>query len=73
MHPYEREIYLNNVERKIIDLIILGKNNKEIAGAIGLSSGTVKNYVSKLLQKYNYKSRVELAIFFERNRGVLHK
>lgn len=69
MHLRNGEVYLNNMERKIIDLIIQGKNNKEIARSIGLSTGTVKNYVSNLLQKYNLKSRIELAIFFERKKG----
>ncbi len=73
MYRCNGEVYINNVERKIIDLIIQGKNNKEIAGSIGLSSGTVKNYVSNLLQKCNLKSRIELAIFFERRKGGSNK
>ncbi|HEY0826983.1 MAG TPA: LuxR C-terminal-related transcriptional regulator [Bacilli bacterium] len=64
-HGHEN-LYLNNIERKIITLIIEGKNNKEIAGLIGLSVGTVKNYVSNLLQKYDFKNRMELAIYFIR-------
>ena len=39
-----------------------GKGNKEIAGTLKLAEGTVKNYVSRILEKLNVRSRTELVV-----------
>ena len=39
-----------------------GKNNKEICKTLFLTEGTVKNYVTKILDKLNLNSRTELAV-----------
>jgi DNA-binding NarL/FixJ family response regulator len=43
-------------------LIVEGKGNKAIADDLGLAQGTVKNYVSRILEKLNARSRTELAV-----------
>jgi DNA-binding NarL/FixJ family response regulator len=53
---------LTGREKEILDLIVAGKGNKEIAGDIKLAEGTVKNYVSRILEKLNARSRTELAV-----------
>jgi DNA-binding NarL/FixJ family response regulator len=53
---------LTERENEILHLIVEGKGNKEIAGDIGLAQGTVKNYVSRILEKLNARSRTELAV-----------
>ena len=53
---------LTERESEILQLIVEGKGNKEIAGDIGLAQGTVKNYVSRILEKLNARSRTELAV-----------
>ena len=47
-------------EREIADLVKEGFSNKQIASALFISEGTVKNYVSNLYCKANVKNRVEL-------------
>src|SRR5207253_5706356 len=49
-------------EARILDLIIQGQSNKEIARTICLAEGTVKNYVSRIMEKLNVRTRTELAI-----------
>ncbi|MGO8737559.1 response regulator [Rhodoblastus sp.] len=53
---------LTDRESDILQLIVVGKGNKEIATQLGLAEGTVKNYVSRILEKLNARSRTELAV-----------
>jgi DNA-binding NarL/FixJ family response regulator len=53
---------LTERENDILRLIVAGKGNKEIAGALKLAEGTVKNYVSRILEKLNVRSRTELVV-----------
>lgn len=51
-------------EKMILKEIATGKNNKEIAQALFLSEGTVRNYISKLLEKLELRDRTQLAIYY---------
>lgn len=53
---------LNDKEENILQLIAEGKSNKQIASAVFLAEGTIKNYVSRILEKLHANSRTELAI-----------
>jgi len=53
---------LTERENKILKLIVEGKSNGEIAKQLRLAEGTVKNYVSAILQKCEARNRTELAI-----------
>lgn len=53
---------LTERENDILQLIVAGKGNKDIALALKLAEGTVKNYVSRILEKLNARSRTELAV-----------
>ncbi len=53
---------LNDKEDNILRLIAEGKSNKQIASAIFLAEGTIKNYVSRIMEKLHANSRTELAI-----------
>lgn len=44
----------------VLQLILEGKNNREIAQAVHLSEGTVKNYVSTILLRFGVRSRAQL-------------
>jgi DNA-binding NarL/FixJ family response regulator len=44
-------------QKSVFDLLLEGRSNKEIARALQLSVGTVKNYVSELLRSTNAKTR----------------
>ncbi|KMJ56894.1 LuxR family transcriptional regulator [Bacillus sp. LL01] len=58
---------LTSRERSILQLVGDGKNNQEIADALHLSVGTVKNHVTVILQKHGLRDRTQLAIFAIRN------
>ena len=53
---------LTDKEARILDLIAQGKSNKQIAAAVFLAEGTVKNYVSRIMDKLHTHSRTELAV-----------
>ena len=53
-------------EQEILHEISAGQSNKEIAKKLALTEGTVKNYVSSILDKYHAKSRTELALMAAR-------
>lgn len=54
---------LKNTEWKIIAQIGRGMSNKEIAGKLKLSEGTVRNSLSTILSKLNLRDRTQLAIW----------
>jgi DNA-binding NarL/FixJ family response regulator len=54
---------LTDKEERILDLLAAGKSNKQIAAEIFLAEGTVKNYVSRIMDKLHARSRVELAMY----------
>lgn len=53
---------LSDKEEKILQLIAAGKSNREIANAVFLAEGTVKNYVSRIMEKLHVNTRTELAV-----------
>jgi len=60
---------LNEKETRILDLLAAGKSNKQIAAAVFLAEGTVKNYVSRIMDKLHASSRIELALRAVSRRG----
>jgi len=61
---------LSDREGHILSLIGQGLSNKEIAETMFLSQGTVRNYITNLLDKLDLRDRTQLAIFFIRNIDV---
>jgi DNA-binding NarL/FixJ family response regulator len=57
---------LNEKEEKILALITEGMSNKQIAAAAFLAEGTVKNYVSRIMDKLHANTRTELAVISAR-------
>ena len=55
---------LSERESEIIKAVADGLNNKEIAGQLFLSEGTVRNYISELLGTLELRDRTQLAIFY---------
>ena len=49
-------------EERILQLIAEGMSNKQIGAAVFLAEGTVKNYVSRVMEKLHARSRTELAV-----------
>lgn len=56
--------HLTDKEFEIIKLVANGKNNKEISEELYLSEGTVRNYLSTILEKLCLRDRTQLAIFY---------
>ena len=54
---------INEREINIIELIADGLSNKEIAAKLFLSEGTVRNYLSQILEKLGLHNRTQLAVF----------
>ncbi|MCR4627944.1 MAG: response regulator transcription factor [Treponema sp.] len=54
---------LTKAEWKVIREIEKGRSNKEIAGELNLSEGTVRNYLSTILNKLDLRDRTQLAIW----------
>lgn len=55
---------LTDREVEIISNVAEGLSNKEIAGLLFLSEGTVRNYISTILEKLELRDRTQLAIFY---------
>lgn len=55
-------------ELEIIRLIASGMSNKEIAAKLFLSEGTVRNYLSNILDKLNLRDRTQVAVFYYQHR-----
>ncbi len=68
LHPPARTIDdglpepLSERELDILKLISAGFSNREIGNKLGLSEGTVKNYVTNVLQKIGVRDRTQAAL-----------
>lgn len=54
-------------EKEIMQCVAKGMDNKEIAAKIFLAEGTVRNNISRLLEKLKLKDRTQLAVFAVKN------
>ena len=62
---------LTEQERKVLEHLAEGKMNREIAEALFLSEKTVKNYVSRILDKLGLSRRAEAAAYMAKHRPRL--
>jgi len=53
---------LSNREREILRLLARGLSNRQIATRLSLAEGTVKNYVTNILQKLGARDRTQAAL-----------
>lgn len=61
---HEEDFDLSDTERQIIAQIGNGYSNKEIAQKLGFSEGTIRNYLSVILDKLDLRDRTQLAIWY---------
>jgi DNA-binding NarL/FixJ family response regulator len=68
LHPPARTIEeglpepLSERELAVLKLVSAGLSNREIGSKLGLSEGTVKNYVTRVLQKIGVRDRTQAAL-----------
>lgn len=58
---------LSERELEVLTLVAQGKNNREIARALHLTEGTVKNYVSQILARLGVRDRTQAALWAKQN------
>jgi DNA-binding NarL/FixJ family response regulator len=58
---------LSDREFEVLALIAEGLSNKEIAEKLFLGEGTVRNYITNILEKLELRDRTQLAIFYLKN------
>lgn len=63
---------ISSSEWDIIRNIGLGLTNKEISAKMYLSVGTVRNYLSNILSKLNFRDRTQLAIWANQS-GIMNE
>src|ERR1700731_4191254 len=59
---------LPDKEEKILERIAEGMSNRQIGAALYLAEGTIKNYVSRIMEKLHANTRTELAILSRKQR-----
>lgn len=65
---YGQENPLTEREKEVLLLIADGKNTKEIASQLYITTGTVRNYISVILDKLGVSNRIE-AIMHSKEKG----
>lgn len=58
---------LNTTEQQILFNLSQGMNNKQIAEIMHFSEGTIRNYISAMLDKLQLRDRTQLAIYYYKN------
>ncbi|WP_289138510.1 response regulator transcription factor [uncultured Brevibacillus sp.] len=62
---YGQENPLTEREKEVLLLIADGKNTKEIASQLYITTGTVRNYISVILDKLGVSNRIEAITHFK--------
>ena len=55
---------ITDKEYEIITFVAEGLSNREIATKLYLSEGTIRNYLSSILEKLQLRDRTQLAVFY---------
>lgn len=69
-YEVQKNIPLTDREKDIIILIAEGCDNREISSKLYLAEGTVRNNISRMLEKLSLKDRTQLAVFAIKNNLV---
>ena len=57
---------LTDKEQRILELISEGMTNRQIAHTLSFAEGTIKNYISRIMEKLHANTRTELALLSRR-------
>ncbi|WP_342343344.1 response regulator transcription factor [Ruminiclostridium herbifermentans] len=64
------EYALTDREIKLIELVVYGKSNKEIAANLNITEGRVKNIITSILSKLGLSDRTSLAVYAVKNKYI---
>jgi DNA-binding NarL/FixJ family response regulator len=64
-------VELSEREREVLEAIVRGRSNKEIAAALGISENTVKVHATRVFEKLGVADRLE-AVTAAIRRGIVH-
>jgi DNA-binding NarL/FixJ family response regulator len=56
-------VVLTAREREVLEMLVAGNSNKEIAEPLGIEVRTVKAHISKLLRKTGVRNRIALSTY----------
>lgn len=62
---YAEENPLTDRELEVLELVADGRNTKEIADVLSIKTGTVRNYISTILDKLGVTNRIEAITHFK--------
>lgn len=68
--PAAHLVALTPAERRVVQLIVLGRTNKEVAYALGLSQSTVSTHLKQAVEKLRVSSPTDLIRLFHHVRGA---
>jgi DNA-binding NarL/FixJ family response regulator len=63
----EDEIKLTKREKDVLNLLVKGNSNKDMADTLFISEKTVKNHLTSIFRKLNVKDRTQAAVYALRN------
>jgi DNA-binding NarL/FixJ family response regulator len=66
-------VALNSREDQVVQELLNGASNKEIANKLNLSDKTVKHYMTQIMQKFNARNRVEVVLEAQRLNGTAQR
>jgi len=54
---------LSNREMQVLECVVRGLSNKEVAALLGISHQTVKNHVTSILRKFSVEDRTQAVVY----------
>ena len=49
-------------EKEVLELLVVGRSNKEVGAVLGIEERTVKAHVAKLMRKVGVQNRIALSV-----------
>lgn len=67
----KNEVRLTKREKDVLDLLVKGNTNKEMADSMFISEKTVKNHLTSIFRKLGVKDRTQAAVYALKNNIVV--
>ena len=59
---------LTKRELEVLEYVVMGLSNKEVASKLGVSKDTIRVYMNKIYLKLNVKNRIQASLWFLKNK-----